>query len=77
MPEENKRWTKAAKAIGGLAAVLTLLAHFWLPALPLTPMRVQLLLVLIGALLGLDMLFEHVPVSIDTSQTDDGDNQND
>lgn len=54
------RWVRAAKAIGGLAAVLTLLAHFWLPELPLTLARVELLLLLIGVLLGLDMLTERV-----------------
>lgn len=58
------RWKRAAKAAGGFAAVLTLLAHFWLPSLPLTVVRVELLLVLIGLLLGIDMVSEHVPVSI-------------
>lgn len=47
-----------AKDIGGLAAVATLLAHFLLPSLPLTPGRVQLLLVLIGGLLIGDWIWE-------------------
>ena len=66
------RWTKAAKAVGGLAATFTLLAHFWLPELPLTVVRVELLLFLIGILLGVDMLTENFPVSvgIETGSTD-------
>lgn len=72
------RWTKAAKATGGLAAVFTLLAHFWLPSLPLTVVRVELLLFLIGVLLGLDMLTENFPVSIgvSTGSTNPDDNDN-
>ena len=73
------RWTKAAKAIGGLAATATLLAHFWLPSLPLTVVRVELLLFLIGILLGVDMLTENFPVSVgietgsnDNEGTNDG-----
>lgn len=42
---------RLAKDIGGLAAILVLLAHFVLPGLPLTAIRVQVLLFLIGALL--------------------------
>lgn len=64
MTTNGIRWTRAAKAVGGLAAVFTLLAHFWLPTLPLTVVRVELLLFLIGILLGVDMLTENFPVSI-------------
>lgn len=62
MDDEDKRWKRAAKATGGLAAVLTLLAHFWIPSLPLTAIRVEILLFLIGVLLGLDIITENVPV---------------
>lgn len=75
MTDKPFRWTKAAKAIGGLAAVLTLLAHFWLPSLPLTVVRVELLLFLIGILLGVDMLTEHFPVSVGI-KTGSGSNDN-
>lgn len=71
------QWTRAAKAVGGLGAVFTLLAHFWLPSLPLTLVRVELLLFLIGVLLGLDMLTENFPVSVEVSSGDDApDNDN-
>ena len=72
MDTNGIRWTKAAKAVGGLAATFTLLAHFWLPELPLTVVRVELLLFLIGILLGVDMLTENFPVSvgIETGSTD-------
>ena len=64
MDTKGIRWTRAAKAVGGLAATFTLLAHFWLPELPLTVVRVELLLFLIGILLGVDMLTENFPVSV-------------
>lgn len=76
-------WTRAVKAIGGLASVMTLLAHFWLPSLPLTLVRVELLLFLIGVLLGLDILTENFPVSIgvttgeDPPDTDDDQQEHD
>lgn len=47
-----------AKDIGGLAAILVLLAHFVVPGLPLTALRVQVLLFLIGALLVGDWMAE-------------------
>lgn len=73
MKVKGIRWTKAAKATGGLAAVITLLAHFWIPELPLTVVRVELLLFLIGILLGVDMLTENFPVSVGIST---GSNEN-
>jgi len=78
MKVKGIRWTKAAKATGGFAAVLTLLAHFWIPELPLTVVRVELLLFLIGILLGVDMLTENFPVSIGiTTGSNDNEGQND
>lgn len=68
MTDNGIRWIKAAKAIGGLAATLTLLAHFWIPDLPLTLLRIQLLLLLIGALLGLDILWDRLPVKLDVGE---------
>lgn len=78
MKPKGIKWTRAAKATGGLGAVFTLLAHFWLPSLPLTLVRVELLLFLIGVLLGLDLLTENFPVSvgIETGSNDpDTDNE--
>lgn len=75
MKDKQPRWTKAAKATGGLAAVFTLLAHFWLLSLPLTLVRVELLLFLIGILLGVDMLTENFPVSVGI-ETGSDDNEN-
>lgn len=78
MNAKGIRWTKAAKATGGLAAVITLLAHFWLPSLPLTVVRVELLLFLIGILLGVDMLTENFPVSVGIETgSNDNEGQND
>lgn len=59
----QNQWVQASKAIGGLAAVLMLLAHFWFDTLPLTLLRVQLLLLLIGVLLGVDMLLDQAGVN--------------
>lgn len=67
-------WANAAKAIGGLATVLTLLAHFWIPELPLTVARVQLLLLLIGVLLGIDVLTERFPYTLELKSRTDSDN---
>jgi hypothetical protein len=75
MKKNRIRWTQGAKALGGLASVLTLLAHFWLPQLPLTTIRVELLLFLIGALLGLDMLTEYLP-GLSDNQPDKGETEN-
>lgn len=62
MATRNHAARDAVKAISGLLAVVTLLAHFWLPELPLTWQRIYLLLLLIGALLGVDMLSNYVNV---------------
>ena len=47
-------WIELARGLGGLAAILTLLAHFILPSVPFDIIRVQVLLLLIGILLELD-----------------------
>lgn len=67
MNAEETDWIQVAKAAGGFLAVVTLLAHFWLPGLPLNVVRVELLLFVIGLLLGVDMLTERFPVSIGIS----------
>jgi len=72
MTTKRIRWTRAAKATGGLLSVVTLLAHFWFPWLPLTLVRVELLLFLIGVLLGLDILTENFPVSVGSDNDNEG-----
>jgi len=47
-------WIEMARGLGGLAAVLTLLAHLLIPAFQFDIVRVQILLILIGVLLELD-----------------------
>lgn len=69
------KWLEFAKAAGGLATVGTLLAHFIHPALPLTAVRVQVLLFLIGVLLIGDWVAEQYPVliSVSTGNENEGD----
>lgn len=61
-------WLRAARAIGGLLAVLALLvligADFWYPGRDLQPEMIGLLLLLIGSLLAVDRLLEGGTVSI-------------
>jgi hypothetical protein len=47
-------WIEMARGLGGLAAVLALLAHLLIPAFQFDIVRVQILLILIGVLLELD-----------------------
>lgn len=56
---------RKVRAVAGLAAVVTLLglitAEFFLPG-TIEPGRIQLLVALIGALLGVDLAGEYLPV---------------
>lgn len=70
------RWIRAARSISGVLAVLTLLGLFiaeFFAAGELKPARIQILLLLIGALLGLDLLFENLPVDITIGDYDSED----
>lgn len=75
------KWLRAARGIGGTAAIATLLAHFWLPSLPLSVARVELLLLIIGLLLGMDAVLERWGITVnlnpETDQIEDSEQQGD
>jgi len=70
---------KKARAVAGLAAVLTLLglfvAEFFMLDSSLNPERIQVLIILITALLGLDLVGDNLPLNITVSGNDE-DEQN-
>lgn len=61
------QWIRIARALGGLAAIVTLLAMVllgWLEGRPVGTGTILLMLGIISALLGVDMVTEKVPLTI-------------
>lgn len=62
------RWLRAARATGGLLTIATLLglvvADVVHPSITLDPTNLTLLLAIVSALLGVDIITERLPVSI-------------
>lgn len=65
------RWIKMARAVAGLATVGVLLAHFVHPALPLELWRIQFLVLLLAALLGLDIAVDRTGIDFTPEENDD------
>ena len=63
------------RGLGGLITILTLnalvAADVLLPRASLSLQQVQVLVVLVGALLGLDIMLDKIPVSIELGSSSD------
>lgn len=75
------KWLYAARALGGLLAITTLLgmvvAQFLYPELVIQDSTLYVLILMIGGLLGVDVLLEHGPIQVEIkSGKEDGDDGN-
>lgn len=65
------------RAIGGLLTIVTILglvsASAVLPGVKLPVEHLQLLVAMVGGLLGLDILLQRIPVKLDVSALNDDD----
>jgi hypothetical protein len=75
---KKRPYLRLARAFSGILAVATLmfmLVGDFLGVAVVEPARVQLLIALIGALLGVDMLLENLPLNITVEQPGEDDSE--